>query len=72
MFCSLVIKCIEKNSLLIKCAECGKEIRDIYIYESLKWTYREDLLEQYKKFFYFDKLLNKNELISYPIIQKYF
>ena len=66
-FDSLVIKCIEQKTLPIKCPECGKEIRDIYIYQSLKSIDREDLLDQYENF-YFDKLPNKNELITCPTI----
>ena len=60
-------KCIEQKTLPIKCPECGKEIRDIYIYQSLKSIDREDLLDQYENF-YFDKLPNKNELITCPTI----
>ena len=66
-FDSYVINLLEKNILPIKCPDCKKEVRDKYIYESLKSTNREDLLNNYEDY-YFNKLSNKKDLIICPTI----
>ena len=66
-FDSYVINALEKNLLPIKCPDCNKEVRDKYIYESLKSTNREDLLDNYEDY-YFNKLSHRNDLIICPTI----
>ena len=66
-FDSYVINSLEKNLFPIKCPDCKKEVRDKYIYESLKSTNREDLLDNYEDY-YFNKLKNRKDLIICPTI----